>query len=226
MRFTKGLPWHVIITAILLVIVTVTFFMLKEVKLPPAIVLDTHEQPTIGFPNAPVHIVVFEEVKCEECRQFTQEIYPKIKKKYLDTQRIQYTVIPVSFIPGSMNAAESLICVYLQDRKYPNAELFFEYLDYIYKHQGNEQEDWATLSKIIEMAKATSPAIDLDMMKQCVIRDAFRTRIIKNTNYARALMGGKIATPAIFVNGILLKDISYDRLVDLIEAALQKTGTP
>ena len=111
---------------------------LSRPKLPPSIVLNTKGQPTIGYAKARVHVVVFEEPKCSHCRNYNNDIFPIIKKDFIDTNKIRYTAVPVSFLPGSMPAAIAALCVYYENPLYPNDELFFKYFDYMYKHQENE----------------------------------------------------------------------------------------
>ena len=98
----------------------------------------TQGQPTVGFSGAPVHIVAFEEPKCSTCTQYNNDIFPMIKKDYIDTHKVLYTVIPVSFLPNSMPAAMALLCVYHQDNSFGSAGLFFTLLDYMYAHQPPE----------------------------------------------------------------------------------------
>ena len=96
MRHIKSL---VVTTFIVLIIAAGLIHYIGKKELPPAITLDTTGQPTIGYPKAKVHVVVFEEPKCSNCRDYSREIYPSIKKNFIDTNKITYTVIPVSFLP-------------------------------------------------------------------------------------------------------------------------------
>jgi protein-disulfide isomerase len=133
-----------VIVALIALIPLAGFFLAdKEQTLPAGISLKTYGQPTIGEAKAPVHVVVFEEPKCPQCKNFTTRLFPKIKKEFIDTGKIRYTVIPVSFIPNSMPAAVAWLCVFNQEKNSPNHPLFFTYLDYMYAHQPVEYLDWA-----------------------------------------------------------------------------------
>ena len=107
------------LTCIFLFIVSGSVYLSRP-QLPPSIPLSTKGQPTIGYAKAKVHVVVFEDPKCISCAGFNNEIFPSIKKEFLDTNKILYTVIPVSFMPGSMPAAIALLCVYHENPVYPN----------------------------------------------------------------------------------------------------------
>ncbi len=221
MRHIKSL---VVFTFALLVIACGTIYYLCSTELPPAIELDTEGQPTIGYPKARVHIVVFEEPKCSNCRDYNDMVFPTIKKEFIDTNKVTYTVIPVSFLPGSMPAAVALLCVYNADPDYPNSEMFLNYFDYIYEHQPDEHTDWATSAELGEFAKKTSPAIKIDKLTRCIDMEKYRVQIKKNTEYGAKVMGGVISTPTVYVNGIEVKELTVDGLSKLIQEVLEHEG--
>ncbi len=205
----------VVTLAIFVLLIFFAFFFLRP-GLPNPIHINTKGQPTIGYTKARVHVVVFEEPKCSNCREFHHQIYPKIKKNYIDKNKITYTVIPVSFLPGSMPAAVALLCVYNIDPLYPNNELYFAYLGYIYEHQPSESQDWATIDRLIEFAQKTSPAIDTDKLRKCLEKQAYRVKIQQNTDYGQKIMGGVISTPTVYVNGIEAP-LTFEAISDIID---------
>lgn len=188
-----------------------------KAKLPDPITINIEGQPTLGYQKAPIHIVVFEEPKCSNCRLFNRQVLPQIKKELIDTRKATYTVIPVSFLPGSLPAAMALLCAYHQDPGYPNPELFFLFLDYLFEHQPGEDIDWATLENLKEYAAKASPAISPALLEDCLLKQSYRKQIEDNTQLGRSIMGGDIATPTVYVNGIELKNLDFDSLMDLIE---------
>lgn len=210
--------------AIFLVLIGVTLFVTRS-KLPEGIKIDVKGQPTIGYPNARVHLVIFEEPQCSHCCDFNNEIFPRLKAEFIDTNKILYTVVPVAFMPNSMPAAVALLCVYNADPLYPNPDLFFTYLDYIYHHQPvGHHVDWTTTENLIEFAKAASPAINLQQLKKCIDTEAYRVKIAKNTEYGKTIMDGALATPTLYVNGIRVEEMSYDYIHKLIKEVLEHQG--
>ncbi len=212
------LIWVTLVT--LLVVVALTLQLHKKAP-PPAIPIEVHG-PTIGYEHATVHVVLFEEPKCVNCEKFNDLIFPKLKQEYIDTNKVKYTLVPLSFIHGSMPAAVALLCVYNENPLYPNAPLFFEYLDYMYEQKPDEHADWATLPTLLSFAKGTSPAINPKQLATCIEKETYRVRIEKNNAYARKLMGGVIGTPALYVNGIPVQDLSYSAIKGLIDHELEK----
>jgi protein-disulfide isomerase len=221
MRHIKSL---VVFTFVVLIITAGVVYYLCATELPQGIELNTNGQPTIGYPKARVHVVVFEEPKCSNCRTYNNEVFPVIKKEFIDTNKITYTVIPVSFLPGSMPAAVALLCVYNSNPDYPNDDMFFKYLDYLYEHQPDEHIDWATPEALADFAKKTSPAIELGNLKKCIEMERYRIQIEKNTAYGGEVMGGVISTPAVYVNGIEVKELTVDGMSKLIKEVLAHEG--
>jgi protein-disulfide isomerase len=214
----------ILVTTFILIALSGTVYSLARTKLPPSIVLNIKGQPTIGYPKARVHVVVFEEPKCSHCGAYNREIFPVIKKEFIDTNKIQYTTILVAFLPGSMPAAIAALCVYNENSLYPNDELFFKYLDNIYRNQPKKIADWATEKNLMNYAQATSPAISLDELKSCIDKETYRVRIEENTAYGKQIMGGTVITPTVYVNGIAVRDVSEESIRDLINKVLEHEG--
>lgn len=191
--------------------------------------IDTTQQPTIGYPKAKVQVMAFLEPKCPDSKRYNNQVYPKFEEMFINTNKVRYTIIPVSFLPHSMPAAIALLCVYHQDSQYPNNDLFFSYLNYIYQNQPPERENWATIATLQKFAAATSPAIQLDRLKDCILNEKYRVQIEKNTAYGNQLMNGHLSTPTIFVDGIKVENtdetINWDNLKAAIDQALQKKSS-
>lgn len=217
----KFLIW---ITLFLVFIGGGSFLYMSQTELPPSVNINRKGFPTIGYEKAKVHLVVFEEPKCSNCKTFNEEIYPTLKKEFIDTNKVTYTVIPVSFLPGSMPAAISWLCVYYEDALYPNDDLCFCYIDYTYQHQPDEHSDWATTEKLVEFAAAASPAINQNKLKKCVDMETYRVKIEQNTNYGKQIMGGVISTPTLYVNGIEVKELTTEGISKLIKEVLAHEG--
>lgn len=207
-----------------MILLAAVVIKLNQTHLPQGIDIDIEGQPTIGYSKAQVSVVAFEEPKCRNCKLYNNTVFPEIKRQFVDTNKIRYTVIPVSFLPNSMPAAVALLCAYHKDAEYPNDDLFFKFLDYMYLHQPPEFVDWATIEKLEEFAKAASPAISLKKLQSCVEHEGYRVQIVKNTEYAAKIMNGTVSTPTIFVNGVEVEENSVSGIRSMIVAALAEKG--
>lgn len=207
----------VIITTIIAVVVSVLAVALTpQTQLPKPIKIDTKGQPTIGKKSAPVHIVAFEDLKCSNCKRYNNNYFKPIKKKYIDKGIVKYTVITLAFIPGSIPAGNAALCLYHQDKDY-----FFPFVTYLYEHQPPEGDNWATIPTLLKFAKASVPKANMKALSNCIFTDKYSKKLSDNLNMASTIMK-PVATPTIFVNGMVVKPLTMKRLTALIKAAQKK----
>ena len=105
------------------------------------------------------------------------------------------TFINLAFIPGSLPAANAARCLYQQDKRF-----FFPFIDYIFQHQPDESENWATIATLIQFAKAAVPKADLHALSTCMIEARYNPVIQQNLIMATQIMPD-VATPALYING-------------------------
>ena len=211
----------VLITLVVLAALSTTAVIFFGPPPEKVYVINTEGQPTVGYVGAPVHVVIFEEPKCVTCKHFNDDIFPMIRDDYILTHKVLYTVIPVSFLPGSLPAATALWCVYNQDGSFGSDALFFTYLDYMYHNQPDESDDWATLPTLLQMARRASPSIDTRKLSSCIRAETYKYEILENTNYGQQLLGGHLTTPTVFVNGVIADHGSKGEMKEAIEKALK-----
>lgn len=179
----------------------------------------TTGQPTIGSEQAPIHVVIFEEPYCSACREFSERVFPVILSECVEKNMAKVTVIPVSFLPHSMLLAEGWMSVYDQNPSQPAAGLFFDFVSYSYRHQPNESTV-LSISQILEMAKSVSSHIDLKALAHHLTARTYHIKIEDNTAYAKELLGGRLATPAVFIDGRVIDDISVNGVMTEIHERL------
>lgn len=201
----------------LVIIGAIAFFYIRphviQKELPAPVVIDTAHQPMLGNPNARVHIVAFEDLKCTNCARFNVEMMPYIKKEFIDTGVAKYTMMNVAFIEGSMPAANAAHCVYAQ-----NHALFFDYTNYLFKHQPPENQDWATVPNLLNYANKIK-GINTDQLAQCMIKSPYDNIIHANLSQAMKVMGGNgVATPTVYINGIRVHPLTKTQIKRVIEA--------
>lgn len=199
---------------ILMLLGLTLFFLPKaQAKPAPALQIDTTDQPTRGNPAAKVHIVVFEDLKCIACKNFNNTVAPQIKKQFIDTGIAKYTVINLAFIPGSMPAANAARCIYTQ-----NPEAFFTFVDNVYQNQPPENEDWATIPKLMQFAGGI-PGLDQDKLSHCIYDSPYNDFIQNNFKLAAKLQGNSVATPAVYVNGRFIDSPNFNNIQKAVKAA-------
>lgn len=50
-----------------------------------------YDSRSVGSPNAPIRVVEFFDLECPACQQFTNQVFPKIKRQYIDTGEVLWT---------------------------------------------------------------------------------------------------------------------------------------
>ena len=65
----------------------------------PALAEGAHEvvEMSLGNPDASVHVIEYASFTCGHCANFEQDVFPKIRKNYVDTDKIKFTFRDVYF---------------------------------------------------------------------------------------------------------------------------------
>ena len=64
---------------------------------------------SLGNPNAPVHVVEYLSLTCPHCARFSLDVFPELRKKYIDTGRVYFTVRELLTDPVTVAAAGFLL---------------------------------------------------------------------------------------------------------------------
>ncbi|MCX6624330.1 MAG: DsbA family protein [Acidobacteria bacterium] len=107
--------WRVLVTAIVLAL---SVPAQQKMQTPAAKMRVPPNAPILGVTDAPVTMVEFTDFQCPFCRQFHQQIFPELKKKYIDTGKMRFTQndLPLDFHGNAVQAAEAVRCAGDQDR--------------------------------------------------------------------------------------------------------------
>ncbi|MDP1609315.1 MAG: thioredoxin domain-containing protein [Chlamydiales bacterium] len=172
--------------------------------------------PVFGEANAPVNMVLFEDFLCGHCQVFNQEVLPKIQEKYIHFGRVQFTLIPLAFLPGSKPLANAVLelCDMAPDRLLP----------YIYElsRWADEGESLSAVQqKLVDLAKRIG-GIDLPRFRLCVMSDCQEMRLEKNLELAKQIMGRDFATPALYINGVPSSAHSFEEIQSRVESLISK----
>lgn len=194
----------------ILLIGLLAFNKAHRVDLPAAKHINIDGQPTIG--EGKLTFVVFEDMKCSNCKRYDAEVYPHIKSHYIDTGKARYVLVPLAFIQNSAPAGNAALCVYHQ-----KPELFFSYVDYLYQHQPDEALDWATPETLTQFAQHI-PGIDLNAFATCIKNNTYYTQLQKNLGLAGEVMGDTVQTPMVYINGYAVSPLSIEQIEKIVNS--------
>ena len=164
----------------------------------------------LGEDNAPVKIKVFSSLTCPHCASFHMEIVPKIKKKYIDSGKVQLIFIDFPLDQAAFNASKLLHCL---DNKKKIA-----YLDIIYENQ----EKWASGSSLEKINKklkkiVKSLGISSDKFNKCLNDEVISNKILTNRIDGQRKYSIN-STPTIIINEKKLEDsVSFKNISKKIE---------
>ena len=156
-------------------------------------------------------MVVFEDYKCIDCRNYNLTLYPEIKKQLIDTGKAKYTVVSLSFLWASMPAANAALCLAHQSPRY-----LFEYAQFIFEHQKPESEDWATYDYLSQVG-AKIAGVNTSQYNQCLKNKTYVPTVRKNYALAQKTMG-EVHAPKLYINGILVNPLSMAQVKKIIKS--------
>ena len=177
--------------------------------------LDYAGQPTIGDPNAPVTIAMFEDFLCPHCAEFSDQVWPQIKRAYIDTgkARAVYFYFPVISQTQSRVIGGLGQCVYMQSN-----DAFWQLEQILMR----TQQQLMNTAKAIDIATQYAPSLDKQKLQQCVDNGTGAKTVDKDNSMGQAL--GVQGTPTIFVNGKMVSNAAWDTVKKAIESALPSSS--
>ena len=175
---------------------------------------------SMGNPDAPVKMDVWEDFQCSGCLSYTQNLEPQILQTYVETGKVDYTFHFFPFIDGgqgeSHDAANAAMCAAAQER-------FWDYHAILYANWIGENAGSFTKSRL--MAFAQNIGLDMTAFNQCFEESTYSAQIQQDVEEGSKL--GVPPTPAIFVNGKMVISSagpnyipSFDDISHAIEAGL------
>ena len=203
----------VVVTVVLISIVVIASMSYLSGKKQKPNVIDIEKNPTIGLSNAPVHMVLFEDLLCYNCRLFSHNVLPEIKKNYIDTGKVKCTIILLAFMKGSQFPANAALCV-----NKTNPGKFYDYMQKLHEFQAEDEKDWESRSNLIQIASDIGD-IDLLQLRLCIRQKSCYDELQRNMEIAKTTMGKNFGTPAVYINGAPLNSLSYDAIEKEIEKA-------
>jgi len=148
----------------------------------------------MGDPKAPIIMVEYASLTCPHCAAFHEEIFPELKKKYIDTGKVRFVFrqFPTPPVPYAVGGEAVARCA--------GPDKYFDLLDILYK----KQRYWVTSNNprkaLMEMA-ATAGISQADF-DACVSDEANIKRIQEVSKIAQEEF--KITgTPSFVINGKL-----------------------
>jgi len=190
---------------------------------PKAMVSGADRPARGGAADAPVLIVVFDDLECPYCSKMNAQMFPAVLDRYKDRVRVVYRDFPLDQHPWALRAAIDTNCVAAQ-----SGAGYWNLVDMIHSHAdefGGKDHSLALANASLDQAakdEAKKQKIDEAKVDACIARqDA--SAVKQSMKDAEAL--GVDSTPALFINGEKIEGaVPMEYVYRTIDGALVAAG--
>lgn len=142
-----------------------------------------------GTANAPVTIVEYASMTCSHCAAFHHDVYPELKKNYIDTGKVKFILREFPLDP--LATAAFMLARELGDKRDAAVDLLF-----------SQQKNWAFSDKPLDGLANVLKQTGLGQEKfEAVLKDQALYENVNKVRDRAAEKFGVNSTPTFFVNG-------------------------
>ena len=162
----------------------------------------------MGKSTAPVTVIEYVSLTCPHCAQFQKELFPRMKKEFIDTGKVRYIVreFPIGRTAGT--AA-------IVNRCAPEDKYFFLLNQFL-----TRQPEWVSQEVRPEAIYAVAKASGMsrETFDKCLSNQTIIDGLTEVKQRGRQF--GVIGTPTFFINGRKAQGVvTYDQIKAMIEQA-------
>ncbi|TCL75965.1 protein-disulfide isomerase [Rhizobium sp. BK251] len=168
----------------------------------------------LGKADAPVKIIEYMSMTCPHCAHFHNTTFDEIKKKYVDTGKVQFIIREFPFDPRAAAAFMLARCNPAKPSELSTADTYFPMVSMLFK----QQQTWAAaddgraaLLQMSKLAGFTQESFEACLTNQKLLDDVNATRERGAKEF------GVNATPTFLING---KRYSGDMTVETMSALI------
>jgi protein-disulfide isomerase len=144
---------------------------------------------SLGNPNAPVTVIEYVSLTCPHCASFHRDVFPRVKREYIDTGKIRFIVREFPIGRSAGNAAIANRCA--------PEDKYFQLLGALLARQSEWVSQEVRLDAIYGVAK--SVGMSRETFDKCLANQSMIDAL--NEVKQRGRKFGVIGTPTFFANG-------------------------
>ncbi len=169
----------------------------------------------LGNVKANVVVVEYYSPTCPHCAYYHDTILPKLKEKYIDTNKIAYIIR--EFIGNKQDLDAAIL-----QRCQNNTDSFLKFQSVIL----SQQDKWGSSNRYRESLTniAQIGGMSAETYAKCLNNNQIVEILLANTNLA-ASVPNFVGTPAFFVNGIQTSGYDLQTISKTIDKALENSTT-
>ena len=195
---------------IILIFLTAGFTLAADLKKDENQYIEMYK----GNDNAPVVFVEYASLTCPACAAFHTNVYPKLKKEYIETGKIKFIHREIYFDKAGLWAALTARCSNEVTR-------YFGMIDLLY----SEQPTWSRLEssdKIVDALLKISAISGIERGKAIsCLEDEEKALGLVNQYQIHLNKDAIESTPTFIINGKKYTNRSYDEIKEIIEKELK-----
>jgi len=173
--------------------------------LQPVVSLKTTGAPSLGAPDAPVEIVVFDDFECPYCAK-SVPLFKQVLETYPGKARLVFKNFPLKMHKNARAAATAALAADRQGKFWPLHDLLFE--------------NYNKLNPLKIRELAEQAGLDMARFDQDLNDPALQQQI--NADLQEGQKVGVSGTPTVFINGRRLQQRSMADFKQMIDAELAK----
>jgi protein-disulfide isomerase len=198
-----------------------------DISKDPKELVSAAGRPSRGGPrDAPVTIVLFDDLECPFCAKMHAQLFPALTDRYKDQVHIVYRDFPLDQHPWALRAAIDSNCLAAE-----NPSGYWTMVDYIHAHAsdfGGADHSLAKANEALDnlaLAQAKTDKTDkikTDVIAACIAK---QDATVINASRKEAATLGVEATPALFINGERIEGaLPIEYIYRVIDSALVAAG--
>ena len=186
------------------------FFCFNSVDARIVDTIEALKEKRIGLESANIEIIEFASLTCGHCAKFHNEVFPKIKKEFIDTGKVSFIYNDFPLDKFALKASVIARC--------SGEKKFFSFLKVLY----SKQKDWTRTEdpfrSLLKIAKLGG--LKNDEIKVCVGNKSIEDGLLKQRLDASKKFDIK-ATPTLYINGKKYEgDLTFEALKLKIDTLL------
>jgi len=162
----------------------------------------------LGNPNAPITVIEYASLTCPHCASFQRDVFPRVKKEFIDTGKVRFIVR--EFPIGHTSGTAAII-----NRCAPEDKYFFLLSQFL-----TRQPEWVSQEVRPDAiyAVAKSSGMSRETFDKCLSNQTIISGLTEVKQRGRQF--GVIGTPTFFINGRKAQgEVTFDEIKSMIEQA-------
>jgi protein-disulfide isomerase len=186
---------------------------------PPVPVTPFMGEAVLGDPAAPVTLVEYASTTCGHCQAFHAQVFPDLKKAYIDTGKVKLRFVMMPTQPVGIALAGEAIARCAGETKY------FDVIDTLFEAQDTltsaARDPWLLQQEL--RAIGDMYGLDKDEVGTCIDHEGIVEMTREGVKAAPASITG---TPSFAIDGVKLELETLEDLSAALDAAIANASAP